>query len=224
MFSFLVVVGKPDCQVFEKLSSGFVCLQVDSLVFQGTPESFDKDVVLESPLAVHADPYVPGLEDGGESFAGKLASLVGVEDLRRAVFEQCLFQRFDTESGVQSVGQPPGQNPSGGPVHDRYQVHVSPCHGEIGDVGCPNLIGPVNGHSPQQVGIDRMFRLSLAGAGFGGQGLDTHDEHQATYSISSHRGFRRREMIDKRATAHPGMLHVKFVDPAHQFQITGTQT
>ena len=95
-------MGKPDCQVFEKFSSGFVCLQVDSLVFQGTPESFDKDIVLEAPLAVHADPDVPGLEDGGESFAGKLASLVGVEYLRGAVFEQYLFQRLDTESNLVS--------------------------------------------------------------------------------------------------------------------------
>ena len=97
-----------------------------------------------------------------KGLASELASLVGVEYLRGAVFEQCFFQRFDTESGVQRVGQPPGENLSGCPVHDRYQVHVSPCHGEIGDVGCPDLIGPVNGHSPQQVGIDRMFWLSSA--------------------------------------------------------------
>ena len=60
MFPFLVVMGKPDRQIFVKLSAGFVCFQVDSLVFQGAPEAFDEDVVLEPPFAVHADPDVPG--------------------------------------------------------------------------------------------------------------------------------------------------------------------
>src|SRR6185369_2976457 len=104
MSPFLVVMGKPDCKVFEKLSSGFIRLQIDSLVFQGAPESFDKDIVLEATFAVHADPDVPGLEDGGKSFAGELTSLVGVEDIRRAVFEQSVFECLDAKSCVQRVG------------------------------------------------------------------------------------------------------------------------
>ena len=105
MRSFLVVPGKPGCQVFGKFNSSFLCFQVDSLVLQGSPESFDENVVLEAPLAVHADPDVPGLEDRGELLAGKLAALVGVEYLRGSVFEQSFFQRLDTESGIQGVGK-----------------------------------------------------------------------------------------------------------------------
>src|SRR5512136_1693026 len=101
MFPFLVVVGKPDCKIFEKLGSCFISLQVDSLVFQGAPESLDEDVVLEPSLAVHADPDVPGLENGGEFLAGKLTPLVGVEDLRGTVFEQGFLERLDAETGIQ---------------------------------------------------------------------------------------------------------------------------
>jgi len=92
MFPFLVVMGKPDCQVFEKLSSIFICLKVDPLVFQGAPETLDEDVVLEAPPAVHADPDIPCLENRGESFTGKLASLVGIEDLRCTALEDSFFK------------------------------------------------------------------------------------------------------------------------------------
>src|SRR5208337_2497414 len=109
----VVVPVEPVCKVLGKLDSSFVRLKIDSFVFQGTPESFDENVVLEAPLAVHADPDVPGLEDRGELLTGKLATLVGVEYLRGSVFEQSFFQCLDTESGIQGVGEPPGENFSG---------------------------------------------------------------------------------------------------------------
>src|ERR1035437_6919069 len=103
MFPFLVVMGKPDCQVFEKLSSGFICLKVDPLVLQGPPETLDEDVVFEAPLAVHADLDVPCLENRGESFTGKLASLVGIEDLGCTVLAESFFKCLNAKPCIQRV-------------------------------------------------------------------------------------------------------------------------
>ena len=167
MFSGYVVPVEPVCHVFGKLGSSFINVQVDSLVLQRAPEPFNEDVVPEAPFAVHADSDVPGFEYGRECFAGKLAALVGVEYLRGAVFEQSFFECLDTESGVQRIGQSPRQDLSGGPVHDCNQVHESPCHGDVGDISRPDLIGLVNGHSPQQIGINWMLRLPLAGTRLG---------------------------------------------------------
>lgn len=111
MFPTVVVVVEPVCHVFGKFSSSFVCLQVDSLVFQGSPESLYDDVIPETPFAVHADFDVPGLEYGCECFAGKLAPLVSVEDFGGAVFEKSFFERFDTESCIQRVGYGPPVHP-----------------------------------------------------------------------------------------------------------------
>lgn len=91
MPSIIVVPVEPVCQVFEKLVTGFVSLQVDPLAFQGAPDAFDEYVVFEPPLAVHADLDVPDLEDGGKCFTGKLASLVAVEYLRGSIFQKGLF-------------------------------------------------------------------------------------------------------------------------------------
>jgi len=76
MLPFLVIPGEPSCQVFGKLNSRFVCLQVDALVLQGAPEPLDEDVILEAPFAVHADFHVPCFQHGRELLAGKLAPLV----------------------------------------------------------------------------------------------------------------------------------------------------
>ena len=51
MLPVVVVPVEPVCQVFGKLSAGFVCLQVDSLVLQCAPESFDEDVIFEAPFS-----------------------------------------------------------------------------------------------------------------------------------------------------------------------------
>src|SRR5450756_1681764 len=103
MFPFLVVMSKPDCQVFEKLSSSFIRLKVDPLVLQGAPETLYEDIVLEAPLAVHADLDIPCLENRGESFAGKLASLVGIEDIRCTVLEESFFKCLNAKPCIQRV-------------------------------------------------------------------------------------------------------------------------
>lgn len=150
--------------------------------------------------------------------------LVGVEDLWGAVFDKGLFECLDAESGVQRIGEPPRKHFSGSPVHDGYQVHESPCHGDVGDVGAPDLIGLVDGPPPQQVGIDRMLRLPPVGARFGGQGFDPHDEHQTPDPVPSYGHFRSREVINQGTALHPGLLDVKLINPAHQFQVVRAQT
>ena len=73
MLSGYVVPVEPVCHVFGKLGSRFINVQVDSFILQRAPEPFYKDVIPETPFAVHADPDVPGLENGGEFLTGKLA-------------------------------------------------------------------------------------------------------------------------------------------------------
>jgi hypothetical protein len=96
----LVVEAKPAFQVSGKFIPRFIRFQVDAFVFQRAPQPFDEDVVFEAPFAVHADPDVPGLEDGSERFAGELAALVGVEHFWRAELENSLFQGLDAEPRV----------------------------------------------------------------------------------------------------------------------------
>ena len=80
------------------------------------------------------------LEDLGEGLAGKPGSLVRVEDVRSTSPESFL-QSLNIEAHVQSIGETPRDRVSVVPVHDDYQVQEAPCHGDPGDICCPDLIG-----------------------------------------------------------------------------------
>src|SRR5450631_4232385 len=68
-----------------RLANAFVGPQVHLLVFDAAPQPLDEDVVAPCALAVHADRNAVAGEQAGESRAGKLRALVGVEYLRLAV-------------------------------------------------------------------------------------------------------------------------------------------
>ena len=70
------------------------------LVFDCSPEPFDKHVVTPSALAVHADFDLVVFQITGEGLAGELAALVGVHDLRATILVDSLFQCIQTEAGV----------------------------------------------------------------------------------------------------------------------------
>jgi hypothetical protein len=78
---------------------------------------------------------------------GELASLISIEYLGY-LFPQSLFQGFNTEAGLQGVGQPPGQHIPAVPVHDGHQIQEAPSHEDVGNVPGPDLVGLGNRHTP----------------------------------------------------------------------------
>lgn len=77
-----------------QLHSVLVSAQIDVLVFYAAPEPLDVDVVSRPSASVHADfkfriinIFADQCRD--EHLAGELAPLVGVEDFRPAVAQEC---------------------------------------------------------------------------------------------------------------------------------------
>lgn len=87
---------------------------VDAFVFQGSPQALDEDVVHPAAASVHTDTHLGVLQYLGETGAGKLTALVGVENLRRTKPGQGVLQCLDAEIGFHGVGQLPGQHLAGG--------------------------------------------------------------------------------------------------------------
>ena len=54
-----------------------------------------------------------------------------------------LVQRLDAEVGFQRVRDAPRQHLAGEPVHDGDQMEEAAMHGQAGDVGAPDLSGPL---------------------------------------------------------------------------------
>src|SRR5260370_301462 len=71
--------------------------QIDLLVFDGSPEPLDENVVTPGALAVHADRDVGVEKHAGEGSTGELAALIGVEDLGLAMVGESFFQGLGAE-------------------------------------------------------------------------------------------------------------------------------
>ena len=159
--------------------------KIDPLVLHRPPQALNKDIVVVAPAAIHADLDLVLLEDGGEFLRGELAALVAVEDLGFAVFGNGLLECFNAKVCRHRVRQPPGQYPPSGPVHDRHQVQETLLHRDVTDVGGPHLVRPIDGHAPQQVGINLVLGMRAAGVRFRRDCPQAQLLHQPAYAPTS---------------------------------------
>src|SRR6201993_2087976 len=137
--------------------------QVDPFVLHGPPQALDKDVVVAASASVHADLDPMISQHLGELKAGELRPLIGIEDAGLAEPDEGLVQRLDTEPCRERVRQPPGQPSSGRPVDDRNQVQKPLPHRYVGYVSSPHLVRPVDRLAAQEVWVDLVFGMPLAG-------------------------------------------------------------
>jgi hypothetical protein len=68
-------------------------MEIDGLVFERSPQAFDKDIVHPASATVDADPDLGILEHRGEVEAGELTALIAVKDFRAAQARQRFRQR-----------------------------------------------------------------------------------------------------------------------------------
>jgi len=118
----------------------FKCMEIHAFVLQGPPQPFDHDVVHPAALAVHGDPDVCVFEHLGELEARELTALVRVENSGRAVRSEGFFERFAAEIGIQGVAEPPAQDFSAVPVHDRDQVQKAFPHRNVRYISAPDFV------------------------------------------------------------------------------------
>ena len=103
-----------------------VGLEVNLLVLDAFPESFDEDVIAPAAFAIHADLDPVVLEQVGEIAAGELAALIRVEDFRLAETSHCFTDRLEAEVSGEGVGKSPGQDLAAVPVDDGNQIDEAP--------------------------------------------------------------------------------------------------
>src|ERR1022692_4771690 len=215
--------GVVELDVARDLASGFahrlVGVQVDLLVFERAPEALDEHVVAPAALAVHADLDALFFEPPGEVFAGELTALIGVEHFGPAVLAQSLVQCFDAERSVHGNRQPPSQHATAKPVDNRSQIDEAVRHGDIGNVHGPNLIGPRDRETTQQVGINTASWRGFGCVWSAIESLDAHAPHQCAHVAATHFKTLMAEHVAQHAAASKRIVHVQLVDTPHQHQI-----
>ena len=96
------VVGQSPAEVGDRL----VKVEVEILIFDRSPQSFDEDVVECSAASIHTDGNVLPFQLAGVPRGGELGALIGVKDLGLRDGEG-LIEGIDTEIDLQCVGQSP---------------------------------------------------------------------------------------------------------------------
>ena len=152
-------------------------VQIEVFILHGAPEPFDEDIVERPTTAIHADGNAVVLEDGHPCVCSELGTLVGVEDVWVSILGKRLLQCTHAEVRVHGVGHPPGQDLARVPVLDCDEVLESFCHGNVGNVRTPHLVGPLHSEVTKQVWVDLMGGMLPAGMGTGSQGNVAHDPH-----------------------------------------------
>src|SRR5271163_2837546 len=160
-----------------------VGFEIDLFVLEAAPQPFNEDVVGKATAAVHADRHPVAAQHAGEAVVGELAALVGVEDLGPSL-AQSVFQGLDAEARIEQIGQAPRQHVAAHPVHHRDQVKKPAGHRNIGDVGRPHLVDPLDAQPAQQVGIDPMRWCRSAGARALVDRRQSHALHQALHPLA----------------------------------------
>lgn len=124
----------------QQFCSVFRSVQIYTFILYVPPEAFHENIVQCSSFAVHAYLYAILDQDVCEGRSRKLASLVGIEDIRLAVLVNGLLEQGLAELAVMRIGNTPGKHVTRVPVDDRAKIHVAVRHRNVGDVRTPYLI------------------------------------------------------------------------------------
>ncbi len=108
------------------------------------------------------------------------------------------------------------------PVHDGDEVEEPAPERDIGDVGCPYLVRPVDHHIAQQVRENLVTRRRLARPRLRPQGGDAHPAHQPPYPLAVDRLALRPQQRRHPSRAEERPSQEQLVNPPHQREILGT--
>jgi len=78
-------------------------MQKDALILHRTPQALNHDIIHPAAFAVHRDLYAGFSQRLGKRQTCKLATLIGVEDIRLAEAAKCFFQCRYTEVCIQRI-------------------------------------------------------------------------------------------------------------------------
>ena len=128
-----------------------VFLDFEVLVLQSPPETLHFGVVTASPATIQADPDPPPLQFGNKFFAGKLASLIRIEDLGIPMTPDRHLQCFHAMKRVHRINHVVRHQLAAEPVH--YTDHEGPMTIDrcIGDVRAPHLVAVVDVQTAKEV-------------------------------------------------------------------------
>ena len=165
-------------------------------------------VVPEQPR----DGFILDLALGHEGLA------VQALDLQQA--EQCLAAGIDAPMSSRRcrVFQI-GQHLAAGHVHHGGEVNETSSHRDVCRVQRPDVIGAPDGKLSQQMGVNLVTGVRLAGAWLGRQGLYPHAYHERADVAPAYLASFAQQISAQHARAHEGVFQVQLVHSSHELKV-----
>ncbi len=132
-----------------------------------------------------------------------------------------LVQRLDAEVGFQRVRDAPSQDLMGVPFHDGDQIAKAPTHGQVGDIGAPDLVGPLHAQAAQQRWLGLVPLRRFAGIGLLVERHQAHKPHQSPDALVVHGMALILQMPCHLLHAVERCLEELLVDHDHQVEVQG---
>lgn len=159
-------------------------MKVDLVVLDGSEESFGVRIVRGTPFSIHGDFHSLQTFDVLDVFlTGELASLVGVDDLRRPVSSDGLLDTAHHPFGIHRVGDVPADSVPAVNIDDGHQVYKPLAQWDVADFELPHLVGPTDVQTPEQIGILVLGRIADRGLRLAVNRRNGHKAHQAEYFV-----------------------------------------
>lgn len=108
------------------------------------------------------------------------------------------------------------------PVDDSGEVNKAARHGNVGDVHRPHLIRSLYVQVPQQVWIDAVRWMFLAGVGLAIQRLNAHTPHQRAHVTTANLDTSQGQQVAQHPATGKRVVQVQAIDEFHQRQIAFT--
>ena len=190
-------------------------VDVYHLGLQAAEPALNHDVVRPTGLPIHALPDMERFEKLLILVAGKLASLIRVEDSRDAAALYSLAYRFHDRLGIQGVRERPADNLAAEPVDDCGQVHVAMIHFDIGNIDGPDLVWEQNHLVSQQIWHNRVLEVPLGEICLGIDGMNAHLLHIRPDKLSPRRIPLFLQLGGNFPGAQEGHCRMPVIDPGH---------
>ena len=106
-----------------------------------------------------------------------------------------------------------------GALPNRDQIQKPTLHGNVGDVGAPDPIGPVDREPLEKIGINSMRGMGIAGSRGLIDRLQAHQSHQPANPVTADAYALPPQLADHLATSIEGIFQKQRVDLPHQRQV-----
>jgi hypothetical protein len=159
-------------------------MKIDFIVFDGSKKTLYVRIIGGPAFAVHGDfDCFQTFDVFDIHIAGKLASLIGIDDFRSPMMTNGLLKATHHPFGFHGVGGVPTHDIPAMHIDNLHQIHKPPAQRNVADIDLPDLIGPVDSKASEQLGILVPGQINDRGPGLAVYRSNGHELHQTAYFV-----------------------------------------